>query len=129
MKNDIQTVHDIETLVNHFYSKIKQDPIISDFFGKVVPIDWDHHLPIMVGFWNFILFSVPNSYVGNVMNPHFTINEYKMIENIHFETWLKLFNESVDDLFEGIKADEAKNSAFSIGATMKYKMNKINELR
>ncbi len=126
-KKDIENRQDIEKLVNHFYGKVINDSTISDFFGKVVPIDWSHHLPIMVGFWDFILFSTPNSYMGNVMNPHFEVNALKKMEPIHFETWLSLFNTSVDELYEGVKAEDAKNAAHSIGATMKYKMKKLNE--
>ncbi|MFQ3577244.1 MAG: group III truncated hemoglobin [Cytophagales bacterium] len=127
MKKDIENRTDIDRLVQLFYNKITNNSEISDFFGKVVPIDWEKHLPIMSGFWDFILFSTPNAYLGNVMNPHFHVNALKKIEPKHFEIWLNLFNQSVDELFEGTKAEDAKNAAFNIGSTLKYKLKKENE--
>jgi hemoglobin len=124
---DIENRTDIESLIEHFYSKLVHVEGVGDFFGKVVSIDWEHHKPIMVGFWDFILFNTPNAYMGNVMNPHLLLNDKKMILPEHFEQWLSTFNESVDELFKGPKADDAKNAAFNIGATMKYKIKKANQ--
>lgn len=124
---DIKDKQDLEKLVDHFYDKLVQVDGISDFFGKVVPIDWEHHKPIMVGFWDFILFNTPNAYMGNVMNPHLSLNEKKTILPEHFEQWLKTFNTAVDELFVGPKAEEVKNAAFGIGGTMKYKIKKANQ--
>jgi len=124
---DIENKEDIELLVDTFYDNLLKVEGINEFFGKVVPIDWAHHKPIMVGFWEFILFMTPNAYMGNVMNPHLDLNHKKMITPEHFEQWLHTFNETVDQLFSGTKADDAKNAAFSIGATMKYKIKKANE--
>jgi hemoglobin len=123
---DLENREDIEKLVDHFYGKLVNVEGINAFFGKELPLDWAHHKPIMVGFWDFILFNTPNAYLGNVMNPHFTVNEKKMMLPEHFEQWLTTFNESVDELFVGPKAEDAKNSAFNIGATMKYKIKKEN---
>ncbi|MDX2189848.1 MAG: group III truncated hemoglobin [Bacteroidota bacterium] len=119
---DIASKKDIELLVNTFYSKIKEDELLSDFFGKVVPIDWEHHLPRMVGFWEFILFSTPNAYTGSVMEPHFHVNEIKKFKIEHFERWIYLFKKTVDELFEGPKSNEAKEAAIGIASTMKYKL-------
>lgn len=121
---DIENKQDIENLVNHFYVKLVKVEGINEFFKH---INWEHHLPIMVGFWDFILFNTPNAYMANVMNPHLAINERMTINPEHFEQWLNTFNESVNDLFAGPKAEDAKNAAFNIGATMKYKIKKMNE--
>lgn len=39
----------------------------------------------------------------------------------HFQHWNALFNQTVDKLFEGAKADEIKNRAMNISAVMMYK--------
>ena len=122
MKKDITSRLDIELLVNFFYSKVKDDSILNPFFGSSKFIDWDKHLPLMYGFWDFILFNTENAYTGSVMAPHFKIHEQLPMEQVHFSQWIKLFTESVDELFEGTKAEEAKMAAKNIGGTLKYKI-------
>lgn len=119
MLKDIETKSDIEFLINQFYSKIKTDELLYPFFKD---LDWDHHLPIMIGFWEFILFSKPGSYTGNVMSPHMELHKNMPMKPEHFTQWLKIFFEIMDENFMGVKAEDAKNAAKNIGATMKYKI-------
>jgi hypothetical protein len=37
---DIQNREDLELLVNEFYKKVINDPIIGDFFTKIVDFSW-----------------------------------------------------------------------------------------
>lgn len=120
-KADIQNRGDIELLVNLFYDKVKEDNMLSPVFNSR-NIDWAHHLPIMYGFWEFILFSKENAYTGNVMNPHFKVHANTPLNKEHFAQWLRLFTQTVDENFEGDKAEEAKSTARSIGLTMQYKV-------
>lgn len=122
MKKDIENKEDIALLINHFYSKVVKDEVIGTFFTEVAPVNWEKHLPIMIGFWEFILFSTPNAYMGSVMSPHIHLNELKKLEPMHFERWLLLFSNAVDELFDGLKAEDAKLAARNIGATIKYKI-------
>ncbi len=122
MKPDIQNRADIEVLINAFYAQVVKDELISTFFNEIAPVNWERHLPIMIGFWEFILFSTPDAYKGSVMEPHFHLHKLKALEGQHFERWLKLFAETVDSLYEGPKAEDAKQAARNIGATMKYKI-------
>ena len=39
----------------------------------------------------------------------------------HFQHWNDLFNETVDELFEGAKAEEIKQRAINIAAAMMHK--------
>jgi hemoglobin len=41
MKRDIENRRDIETLVNHFYKKIKNDPIIRYIFTDIAHVNWE----------------------------------------------------------------------------------------
>lgn len=119
MQPDIKNIKDIETLINTFYSKIQSNEAIRGYFAHV---DWEHHLPVMVGFWNFILFDVPGSYTRNVMNPHIELHKTIPFTAEAFDFWLKTFEETVKELFEGENAEKAIQSAKNIGLTMKYKL-------
>jgi len=70
MKKDIETRADIEALIISFYEKVKQDATIGFIFTDVVKIDWAHHIPVIVDFWESILLDNP-VYKKNAMEVHY----------------------------------------------------------
>jgi hypothetical protein len=46
------------------------------------------------------------------------------LKEVHFSTWSKYFNETIDTLFIGEKADAAKQRAALIGWTIQSKVTK-----
>ena len=122
---DLQTRSDIERLINAFYDKVKADPGIGYIFNDIARVNWPHHLPIMYDFWESVLFS--NAvYKGNPMQVHFELNRKVALSHEHFETWLSLFDSSVDELFSGSNADLLKQKARSIAWLMEYKLQQSN---
>ncbi|HEY0652578.1 MAG TPA: group III truncated hemoglobin [Chryseosolibacter sp.] len=115
MKYDIRSRDDIASLINSFYSKVRVDETLSHLFASV---DWDHHTPIIINFWTMVLLG-DQSYSGNPLVKHMHMN----LEKQHFERWLLLFTTTVDQLFEGEKANEAKQRAHSIAGIFQYKLN------
>lgn len=61
------------------------------------------------------------------MEIHYDVNEKIPLQSNHFDSWIKLFTSTVDDLFRGEKADLAKTRAKSIAQLMFFKMNNINK--
>jgi hemoglobin len=120
MKKDIKNRNDIEKLVIAFYDKVKKDSSIGYFFTVVAKVNWDLHLPKMYDFWENILFFSAN-YEGNPMAVHKSLHEKSPMNQTHFDHWNKLFIETVDELFIGVKAEEIKNRALNISAAMMYK--------
>jgi len=108
MKNDITNKTDIEVLVNFFYDKVKKDDKIGFIFHKIIGTDWSHHLPVMYDFWNMVLFSKPG-YGGNPTRVHVDLDKKIQLQKEHFDRWLQLWNETIDNLYEGEIANEAKN--------------------
>ena len=125
MKTDIQTRKDIEILMTAFYEKVKVDPVIGFIFTEIVPINWEHHIPVIVDFWETILLDNP-VYKKNAMEVHYDLNNKIQLQKIHFESWLTLFTGTVDELYEGNRATLAKTRAQSIAAVMQFKMSDIN---
>ena len=123
MKTDIKNRADIEILVNAFYVKIKSDVAISYFFNDVAKVNWEIHLPKMYNFFENILFSSGN-YEGNPMVIHEELNKKSELKREHFQHWNILFDETVDELFIGLKADEVKQRAINISEAMMYKTHK-----
>lgn len=121
MKKDLAGRQDIERLVTVFYSKVKADPVIGFIFTEIAKVNWAAHLPVMFNFWEYILFST-GPYKGYPMGAHIQLNKKNPLAPAHFDQWKKLFDETVDGLFEGEKADEAKQRATQIAGLMLYKM-------
>ena len=114
MKSDINNREDIQVLVNEFYTKVQADPLLGPVFSHV---DWPHHLPIMYNFWSSMLLG-DQSYRGNPLQKHLPLP----IEPQHFQQWLKLFRETVDNNFSGEKAEEVKMRAESIAGIFQIRM-------
>ncbi len=121
MKPDISGREDIERVVHLFYEKIKTDPRINFFFTRVVPINWEKHLPLMCDFWENVLFYTGN-YEGNPLVAHRALHARHPTSGEHFELWLQLFEETVDTYFEGINADKMKQHAGAIALVMQQKI-------
>ena len=120
MKRDITGREDLLVLVTRFYEKLLADNSISYIFTDVAKIDLSHHLPVLVNFWDSILFQ-SDTYHKNAMQPHLTLHQQSPLQKHHFETWLRLFKESVDELFDGKTAFNAKEKATSIATVMQIK--------
>ncbi len=121
MKTDINNRNDIENLINTFYEKVKADTAIGFFFTDVVKVNWEKHLPVMYDFWENILFYT-GSYTGNPMDKHVKIHEKSSMKMEHFQRWIQLFTETVDELYAGKNADVIKQRAMSIATVMQIKI-------
>ncbi len=124
MKNDIENRDDIILLVNTFYDKVKPDETIGYFFNRIVDVDWEKHLPVMYDFWENIIFHV-GGYTGNPMKHHLNLHQKSPIKKEHFNRWIELFNETVDELFEGEKAEQTKLRALSIATVMQINIAQL----
>lgn len=126
MKNDIQNRADLLQLVTRFYEKLLADPLISYLFTDVSKIDLSHHLPVLVDFWDNVLFQ-SDTYRKNAMQPHLDLHAQSPLTKEHFVTWLRYFKESVDELFDGEKAFLAKERATSIATVMQIKISQLGQ--
>jgi len=118
MKKDIQDRPDIQRLVDTFYDKVQADPLLAPVFSHV---DWPHHLPIMYNFVSAMMLG-DQSYRGNPFQKHLPLP----IETQHFDRWLELFHQTVDELFEGDKAEEIKMRARSIAGIFQARLGLVS---
>lgn len=121
MKKDIINRNDVELLVNSFYDKVKENNIIGPIFNDVAKINWDEHLPKMYSFWASILLG-EHSFNGNPMKVHVHLGKMTTMSEIEFNEWLILFNETINEHFEGENANEAKIRAANIARLMLHKI-------
>jgi hemoglobin len=119
MKEDIQNAEDINRLVNDFYAEVMKSETLRPFFSR---LNWEAHLPKMKKFWRFILLD-ETGYTENVTNKHLHMDLRKEL----FDEWVLLFNHTVDQHFEGPRAELAKTRASLIGIGIQSKMNLLNQ--
>jgi hemoglobin len=102
-RKDITSINDIKILVDTFYAKIRIDGLLGGIFNGIIRDRWPEHLEKMYRFWQTVLLG-EHTYYGSPFPPHAQLP----IEQQHFDTWLKLWHETLDEHFTGAKAEEAK---------------------
>jgi hemoglobin len=118
---DIATENDIKQLVDSFYHRVGRDELLGPVFNEIARVDWEHHLPTMYSFWSTMLFRTA-SYKGRPWPKHAPLP----VRKEHFERWVSLFCQTVDSLFAGAKANEAKSTALSIADTFQTRFGIFN---
>ncbi|MCB0541168.1 MAG: group III truncated hemoglobin [Bacteroidetes bacterium] len=124
MKSDITNRKDIELLVNTFYENVRTNSVLGYIFDDVAKIDWETHLPKMYSFWSSILLG-ERSFSGNPMQKHIALSKITEMTDKEFSEWLHLFTVTVDELFTGEKANEAKLRAGNIARLMLHNIQSI----
>ncbi len=117
-RTDISTFEDIKLLVNTFYDKVRKDELIGTIFNGVIQDKWPIHLEKMYRFWQTVLLK-DHTYYGSPFAPHAKLP----VSGDHFERWMKLFTETVDDNFSGEKATEAKWRAQKMATMFQMKID------
>lgn len=120
MKADIKDRGDIDRLMVMFYERAMKDEMIGYIFTDVAKLDLDHHLPIIGDFWETMLFRT-GDYGRHGRNPlqvHGALDAMTPLLPEHFERWLEIFFECVDELFEGETAEFIKMRASTIAGRM-----------
>ncbi len=126
MKKDINNRADVELLVNTFYYKVQESPVLGFIFNDIAKLNWDEHLPRMHSFWASALFN-EQSFFGNPMRKHIALSKQTAMTEVQFGEWLELFYDTVDELFEGSKANEAKARASNIARNFQKQIKKSAE--
>lgn len=124
MKKDIETIEDIQSLVNRFYGVVRQDELIGPIFEGIIKDRWPAHLEKMYRFWQTILLD-ERTYQGTPFAPHAVMP----LEAPHFERWLQLFNATVTENYEGIKASEALWRAEKMAEMFQIKLEHFRKIK
>ncbi len=121
---DIESRKDIKLLVNSFYDKVKVDRTIGHIFNEIVNVDWEEHLPKMYTFWETIIFGTA-AFKGNPMRTHKELSWKTNMGEAQFDSWLALWEKTIDENFTGIKADETKQRGRNIAGLMLFKIKQL----
>jgi hemoglobin len=121
MKKDIENEEDIKLLVDTFYEHVNKDELLGPVFNDFAKIDWEHHLPLMYNFWSTVLFG-SMAYKGQPFPKHMRLP----VKREHFAQWVELFTNTVDEVFEGMRAEEIKQKATSIAQVFQMRLGLLD---
>ena len=113
-QKDISNRSDIVALLQHFYKKATADPVIG---VKFKDLDMDDHIETIADFWEMILLGGAK-YKGDPFGKHIPLN----LQPEHFSIWVNLFHETVNEMFVGTNAEEAKTRASTISKVFQHKL-------
>lgn len=122
MTKDILKLDDVKHLVDSFYGKIREDKLLKEIFNSNIQDRWPQHLEKMYTFWQTVLLS-EHTYYGSPFPPHAKM----LIDKEHFDRWLQLWFETIEENFTGEIADEAKWRASKMAEMFQFKINYIRE--
>jgi hemoglobin len=108
-RHDLATRSDVARLVRTFYRAAAMDDLLGPVFAAA-HVDWPEHLATVTDFWMWQLLGV-RGYEGNPLRAHEPVNGLIPFTDAHFDRWLALFAETVDEHFEGTVAELAKARA------------------
>ncbi|WP_258100222.1 group III truncated hemoglobin [Marinoscillum pacificum] len=122
MKARIESEFEIEMLIDTFYEKVLEHEELSYFFSEAV-MNWEFHKQMFIKYWSKqILFT--DSYEGSPLHRHIEVDHRfgRSFTKYHFEEWARLWVETIDILFEGDKAELAKESGVNMAKNIHLKM-------
>lgn len=120
MAGEILTLDDIKLLVDTFYGRIRDNALLAPIFNERIQNEWPKHLEKMYRFWQTVLLE-EHTYLGSPFFPHAKLP----VDHRHFAAWMNLFTKTVDELFTGLKAEEAKWRAAKMAELFEAKISYI----
>jgi hemoglobin len=113
-KKEISDTRDIRLLVDTFYERAKKDELLAPIFANRFHY---HGLDPLYTYWQTIL-AKEDPKVEIPFPKHADLP----LTHQHFDRWLSLFHQTVDDLFIGEVAEKAKFRAIRMSEVFRYKM-------
>lgn len=104
---DLADRDDVYRLLSQFYGQALEDELLADAFTDIRAKGLESHLPVMCDFWETMLFR-SRKYRGSALNVHKPIHAEHPLTSAHFIRWLSLWMSTIDELFAGPIADQAK---------------------
>jgi len=119
MRREITDVGDIRRLVDTFYDKASRDELLAPIFQN--RISEKSHLEPLYQYWQMALLEEETDEVIP-----FPKHADLPLTHQHFDRWLSLFHQTIDELFTGPRAEEAKFRAIRMSEVFRYKMQLTN---
>ena len=118
-KKEIAGIEDIRLFVDTFFHRASMDELLAPVFQKRAKESMN--LDPLYRYWETILLQ-GQTYDGVPFPKHADLP----LTHQHFDRWLSLFHQTVDELFTGAVAESAKFRAIRMSEVFRYKMELIS---
>lgn len=119
---------DLTRLVDTFYARVREDPMLGPIFNGAIQ-DWPVHLAKLQAFWSSVMLT-SGRYKGRPMPAH--IRHAETITPDTFVRWLALWKETTEALFPGETAatlqDKARHIGESLSLGIEFYRDKLREM-
>jgi hemoglobin len=115
-RGDIDDRGDIEVMVRNFYRDAAMDDLLGAVFAAA-HVRWDAHVATLVDFWSWQLLGEAR-YDGQPLRAHEPVHARTPLSHAHYERWVELFVDTVDESFHGPRAEVAKERGRKMAAAM-----------
>lgn len=110
MNDESITEENLQKLVETFYGKVRQDPLIGPVFNGAIE-DWPEHLENLQAFWSSVMLTT-SRYKGQPMPAH--VRHADAISPASFERWLAIWRETTEELLDPESAAAMQDKAARI---------------
>lgn len=111
---DIQTVRDVQALVDAFYHKANHDDLLAPTFQAVAHVYWPRHLTSLYEFWAAELLASGLPGASHTVPAHLALPRSAPYQR----RWVQLFDAAVEERFAGRRAGKAKSVARQLAAAL-----------
>lgn len=117
LTRDLADRADIHALLSKFYGRVLDDDLLAKPFTEVRAKGLDSHLPVMCDFWETMLLQA-RLYQRSALEVHRVVHHNHPLDHRHFLRWLTLWLDTVDVMFSGPVAEQAKTQGRRIAWAM-----------
>jgi hemoglobin len=108
------TEEKLKTLVDTFYGRVRQDPLIGPVFNRAID-DWPEHLDKLQAFWSSVMLT-SGRYKGRPLPAH--VKHGDSISTESFRRWLEIWKRTTDELLDPVSAAAIQEKAARIGESL-----------
>ena len=105
-------------LVQRFYARVRQDPLIGPVFNDAI-CDWPEHLQKLQAFWSSVMLT-SGRYKGRPLPAH--VKHAERIDAAAFRRWIALWRLTTDEMFAPSVAATLQEKAVRIGESLSLGM-------
>jgi hemoglobin len=114
MKQPSITEESLKVLVDTFYGRVRQDPLLGPVFNGAID-DWPGHLHKLQAFWSSIMLTT-GRYKGRPLPAH--IKHAEIISPAMFRRWLALWQETTAEILPASAATAMQEKAARIAESL-----------
>ena len=104
----------LQALVERFYGKVRQDPLIGPVFDRAIA-DWPEHLEKLQAFWSSVMLTT-GRYKGRPLPAH--VRHGDMISAASFDRWLAIWSETTEEMLDPASAAALQDKAARIAESL-----------